>query len=249
MKNNRFIQYFLWEKQKSKHRKAYFHLIVFATIVIFSEINKIGCSDKSGNKKYNDNEETYFDHDAENTQEDFNYDPWRDSERPKLFVDYLSGPLKGEVDRFVGNRTAIDNFKLMEEDGRFLLIGATNNVYFLNPRNLRELKKLRIEWHPNPTDFELCTMKGKSKAECQNHIRIVAKMDKEKLLLCGTKAYRPRCRSYILKEGQYVVEKDFEGVGLTPYSPYHNSSFVYSGKFQHINAIYDFFAVIKLIKC
>ena len=21
----------------------------------------------------------------------------------------------------------------------------------------------RIEWHPNPTDFELCTMKGKSK--------------------------------------------------------------------------------------
>ena len=36
-------------------------------------------------------------------------------------------------------------------------------------------------------------------AECQNHIRIVAKMDKEKLLLCGTQAYRPRCRSYILK--------------------------------------------------
>ena len=96
MKNNRFIQYFLWEKQKCKHRKAYFHLIVFVTIVIFSEINKIGCSDKSGNKKYNENEETYFDHDAENTQEDFNYDPWRDSERPKLFVDYLSGPLKGK---------------------------------------------------------------------------------------------------------------------------------------------------------
>ena len=36
-------------------------------------------------------------------------------------------------------------------------------------------------------------------AECQNHIRIVAKMDKEKLLLCGTQAYRPRCRSYTLK--------------------------------------------------
>ena len=42
------------------------------------------------------------------------------------------------------------------------------------------------------------------------------------------------------QEGQYVVEKDFEGVGLTPYSPYHNSSFVYSGKSQHINAIYIF---------
>ena len=27
------------------------------------------------------------------------------------------------------------------------------------------------------------------------------------------------------------MEKDFEGVGLTPYSPYHNSSFVYTGKY------------------
>ena len=26
------------------------------------------------------------------------------------------------------------------------------------------------------------------------------------------------------------MDKDFEGVGLTPYDPYHNSSFVYSGK-------------------
>ena len=47
MKNNRFIQYFLWEKQKCKHRKAYFHLIVFVTIVIFSEINKIGAKTTS----------------------------------------------------------------------------------------------------------------------------------------------------------------------------------------------------------
>ena len=34
------------------------------------------------------------------------------------------------------------------------------------------------------------------------------------------------------QDGQYVMEKDFEGVGLTPYSPYHNSSFVYSGKYN-----------------
>jgi len=57
------------------------------------------------------------------------------------------------------------------------------------------------------------------------------------------------CIQSIFQEGQYVVEKDFEGVGLTPYSPYHNSSFVYSGKFQHINVIYISFAVIELIKC
>ena len=37
------------------------------------------------------------------------------------------------------------------------------------------------------------------------------------------------CNVYF-QEGRYVVDKDFEGVGLTPYDPYHNSSFVYSGK-------------------
>ena len=31
----------------------------------------------------------------------------------------------GEVERFVGNKTAIDNFKLMERDENLLLIGAT----------------------------------------------------------------------------------------------------------------------------
>ena len=39
-------------------------------------------------------------------------------------------------------------------------------------------------------------------AECQNHIRIVAKMSEEVLLLCGTHAYKPKCRHYAFKVGQ-----------------------------------------------
>ena len=31
----------------------------------------------------------------------------------------------GDVVRFLGNQSAVDNFKLMETDGNFLLIGAT----------------------------------------------------------------------------------------------------------------------------
>ena len=27
---------------------------------------------------------------------EYTYDPWRDNDRPKLFVDYLNGPLKGK---------------------------------------------------------------------------------------------------------------------------------------------------------
>jgi hypothetical protein len=35
--------------------------------------------------------------------------------------------------------------------------------------------------------------------ECQNHVRIVAKLSPELLLVCGTHAYRPRCRHYGFK--------------------------------------------------
>ena len=41
------------------------------------------------------------------------------------------------------------------------------------------------------------------------------------------------CISPILvhfQEGRYIVEKELEGVGLTPFDPYHNSSFVVAGK-------------------
>ena len=95
MKNNQFIQWFLFGKQK-KHRQTYFHLIVFGAFVILFKINQVGCADKSVNKKYGD-EETYLEQSSENSQEDLNYDPWRESERPKLFVDYLNGPLKGKT--------------------------------------------------------------------------------------------------------------------------------------------------------
>ena len=48
-------------------------------------------------KRYEErDEETYQEQISENSQEDLNYDPWRESERPKLFVDYLNGPLKGK---------------------------------------------------------------------------------------------------------------------------------------------------------
>ena len=71
--------------------------MVFGAFVVLFKINQVGCADKSsGNKKYQ-NEETYLMDQESNSQEDMNYDPWRESERPKLFVDYLNGPLKGKT--------------------------------------------------------------------------------------------------------------------------------------------------------
>ena len=34
----------------------------------------------------------------------------------------------------------------------------------------------------------------------------------------------------MFQNGHYVKEKEYEGVGVVPYDPYHNSSFVVAGK-------------------
>lgn len=35
---------------------------------------------------------------------------------------------------------------------------------------------------------------------------------------------------YSLQDGDYAMEKEYEGRGLCPYDPDHNSTAVYSGK-------------------
>ena len=97
MKNNKFIQCSLFQKQKKHHqsRQTHYHLMVFCAFVILFRINQVGCADKTSGKEMLKDEETYLREQETNSEEDMNYDPWRDSERPKLFVDYLNGPLKG----------------------------------------------------------------------------------------------------------------------------------------------------------
>ena len=36
-------------------------------------------------------------------------------------------------------------------------------------------------------------------AECQNFIRVIAKTDENRILICGTHAFKPRCRHYKYK--------------------------------------------------
>ena len=100
MKKSKFIQ----TLQKQRHQKrimCFHHVLLFSVLVCLFILNDVGCDDKSVLQKYRGqskeesrirrNKEDTFEH----SQED--YDPWRDSDRPKLFVDYLNGPLKGKT--------------------------------------------------------------------------------------------------------------------------------------------------------
>ena len=49
-----------------------------------------------------------------------------------------------EVQRFLGNETDSDHFKLLEQDGDSVLVGATNIVYNISLATLQENKVLIV---------------------------------------------------------------------------------------------------------
>nr|CAD7257273.1 unnamed protein product [Timema shepardi] len=192
--------------------------------------------------------------------------------------------------RFLGNESHKDHFKLLEKDQGSLLVGARNIVYNISLRDLTEFTDQRIEWHSSGAHRELCYLKGKSEDDCQNYVRVLAKIAPNKLLICGTNAYKPLCRHYhfsvstqlryisrslslinyhsltltiflsfsltlpiifffthTLSDGDYVVDKEYEGRGLCPYDPDHNSTGVYSDGQLYTATVADFSGTDPLI--
>ena len=83
---------------------------------------------------------------------------------------------------------------------------------------------------------------------CQNYIRVLVKAQEsksrqqlrlkpgddrahsDKLLVCGTNAFNPRCRYYVSNpNGDVVVEEEFSGKGFCPHDPRHNSTAIFTG--------------------
>lgn len=63
---------------------------------------------------------------------------------------------------------------------------------------------------------------------CHNYVSILTKDDAEHgILICGTNAFQPLCRKYEReKYGDYRESFEFSGLGIAPYDPRHNSTFL-----------------------
>ncbi|XP_076334612.1 LOW QUALITY PROTEIN: semaphorin-1A-like [Tachypleus tridentatus] len=152
---------------------------------------------------------------------------WQDGVKPKVIPKLQ----EHKVDRFPGNQTHSDHFKLLERDGNYLLVGAKNIVYNISLATLQEKK--RLEWYSSDEDIHTCRVKGKSEEECQNYIRVLALKSNNVLFVCGTNAYKPVCRDYNQTENEYKYGEDQTGEGLCPYDPNHNSTAVFAGPVNH----------------
>lgn len=150
-----------------------------------------------------------------------------------------------EAVRFQGNTTSKDHFRLLQSDGEFVLVGARNAVYNLSMPTMVENKK--VEWFALEDHVKMCQLKGRSEEECQNYIRVLAMKSPGRLLLCGTHAYKPMCREYAYKEGEYVLEKQVNGQGVSPYDPSHNSTAVLVDGELFVGTVADFSGMDPLI--
>lgn len=167
---------------------------------------------------------------------------WQENVRPKMFVQLGA---EDDVHYFVGNETHLDFFRLVLLDGENLLIGGRNIMYNLSVNSLGEQQ--RLTWFSNENDAKMCVMKGKDDENCQNYIRIMAKTNAGRLLLCGTNAFKPLCREYNVIPGNYSIEKEKPGQAVCPYDPYHNSTAIYVDGDLYTGTVADFSGMDPII--
>lgn len=120
-------------------------------------------------------------------------------------------------------------------------------MYNVSLTNLIENRAERIEWISSDAHRELCALKGKHDTDCQNYIRVYARVSDTKIMICGTNSYKPLCRYYnkpapvfsSTSSGAASTEDDIEtglelvneieAQGRCPYNPTHNSTYVFTG--------------------
>ncbi|XP_026883616.2 semaphorin-4A isoform X2 [Electrophorus electricus] len=124
----------------------------------------------------------------------------------------------------VSNSTTL----LLSEDEEVLVVGARNTILSLNISHGGILTlQNKLDWSPTDKDLNDCSMKGKSKTDCPNFIRVLQVLNSTHMYTCGTFAFSPRC-AYINSQQFSLVMgpngKPEEGRGRCPYNPYQKNT-------------------------
>lgn len=170
-------------------------------------------------------------------------DSWTPDVLTKSYITY-----DNTIPAFFGNST--DYFKLLDQDDNSILIGARNALYNISLDRLIEQPSQRVTWTSSDAHRELCTLKGKADQDCQNYIRVYARLGANKIMLCGTNAYKPLCRYYNLLPGNGSIAYDnneMEALGRCPYNPLHNSTYVFTDGHLYSATVADFSGADPLI--
>lgn len=171
--------------------------------------------------------------------------------------DFVSGTLKAHSK---DNKSGVNNGSISAETTDYftvmlythmtdeaLIVGARNILYKLSVDELR--LRQTLTWYSLDLDRESCLVKGKNPKECQNYIKVLQQYRNEpdRYLVCGTNAYKPSCRQYVDERGSYVMREENTGLGVAPFSPWHNSTAVLVNEDLYAGTVADFTGVDPII--
>ncbi|XP_012264819.1 semaphorin-1A-like isoform X2 [Athalia rosae] len=170
-------------------------------------------------------------------------DAWPQEPVPRIHIKHRD--VVGQ--RFLGNESHVEHFKLLERTRTSVLIGARNAIYNISLHDLTEIVDQRVHWPSSGFNRELCNLKGRNEDKCQNYVRVFGRHSPNKFVACGTNAYKPSCKQFHFENGVHTSENETEGLGLCPYDPEHNSTAVYAGGQLYAATVADFSGVEPLI--
>lgn len=88
---------------------------------------------------------------------------------------------------------------LLREDLDLLVLGAREAVYALDLKDISK-KLASAKWEVTTRQKDDCKNKGKDpEMECKNYIRILHKMEDNRMYVCGTNAFDPVCDYMVLE--------------------------------------------------
>ncbi|XP_023213932.1 semaphorin-1A-like [Centruroides sculpturatus] len=117
------------------------------------------------------------------------------------------------------NPHEINYFKILYTYDEMLIIGGRNKLYNINVKLLEEDV---IEWRSEEKNQYVCIQNHNPADECHNYLRVFVEVTLEIFLICGTNAYDPTCREYLISNGEKKVTEEFSARGICPYSPHFN---------------------------
>nr|XP_044990938.1 semaphorin-6B [Jaculus jaculus] len=132
---------------------------------------------------------------------------------------------------------------------RTLFIGDRDNLYRveLEPPTTLELRYQRkLTWRSNPSDIDVCRMKGKQEAECRNFVKVLLLRDDSTLFVCGSNAFNPVCANYSMDTLQPLGD-NISGMARCPYDPKHANVALFSDGMLFTATVTDFLAIDAVI--
>lgn len=128
--------------------------------------------------------------------------------------------LRNSIDRFTHSEVSSYTELLFDVPRYQLIVGAKDYLFRLSLEGLRKLEE--AHWPAAESTVTTCKLKGKTKEECQNFIRVLLYFN-NKIFTCGTNAFSPECTWRDITALNTVTQW-VTGIGKCPYSPYYNST-------------------------